>query len=116
MKCTSKVLKTLGFLILLCMFPLGAYAQDVTIQGTVSDDGGPIIGATVKVKGLTDAEDEHEYWLTGEVPNLFDANNSRKWAYKGVCDGFAGEDLGLKYGGDEYKAYYEKQNVSETVK
>ena len=51
MKCTSKVLKTLGFLLLLCLFPLGAYAQDVTIQGTVSDDGGPIIGATVKVKG-----------------------------------------------------------------
>ena len=38
-----------------------------------------------------------------------------KWAYKGVCDGIAGEDLGLKYGGDDYKAYYEKQNVSSTV-
>ncbi len=70
----------------------------------------------ITIWSLTDAEDEHEYWLTGEVPNLFDANNLRKWAYKGVCDGFAGEDLGLKYGGDEYKAYYEKQNVSETVK
>ena len=64
---------------------------------------------------VSDAEDEHEYWLNGEVPNLFDAKFLRKWAYKGVCDGIAGEDLGLKYGGDDYKAYYEKQNVSSTV-
>ena len=35
---------------------------------------------------------------------------------KGVCDALAGEDLGLQYGGEDYKAYYEKQNVSETVK
>ena len=70
----------------------------------------------ITIWSLTDAEDEHEYWLKGEVPNLFDANFLRKWAYKGVCDGIAGEDLGLKYGGDDYKAYYEKQNVSETVK
>jgi len=65
---------------------------------------------------LSDNEDEHEYWLSGDAPNLWDANYLRKWAYKGVCDGIAGEDLGLKYGGDDYKAYYEKQNVSDTVK
>lgn len=65
---------------------------------------------------LSDAEDEHEYWLTGEVPNLWDASYLRKWAYKGVCDGIAGEDLGLQYGGEDYKAYYEKSNVSDTVK
>jgi GH35 family endo-1,4-beta-xylanase len=64
---------------------------------------------------LSDNPDEHEYWLNGDVPNLYDANYLRKWAYKGVCDGIAGEDLGLKYGGDDYKAYYEKQNVSSTV-
>ena len=70
----------------------------------------------ITIWSLTDAEDEHEYWLKGEVPNLWDANFLRKWAYKGVCDGIAGEDLGLQYGGNDYKAYYEKQNVSETVK
>ncbi len=64
---------------------------------------------------LSDNPDEHKYWLNGDVPNLFDASYLRKWAYKGVCDGIAGEDLGLKYGGDAYKAYYEKQNVSSTV-
>ncbi len=70
----------------------------------------------ITIWSLTDAEDEHEYWLKGEVPNLFDANYLRKWAYKGVCDGIAGEDLGLKFGGEDYKAYYERSNVSETVK
>lgn len=65
---------------------------------------------------LSDNPDEHEYWLNGDVPNLWDSNYLRKWAYKGVCDAIAGEDLGLKYGGDDYKAYYEKNNVSDTVK
>ena len=49
------------------------------------------------------------------MPNLFDKDYKRKWAYKGFCDGIAGEDLGLKFGGDEYKAYYEKNNVSSSV-
>ena len=69
----------------------------------------------ITIWSLTDSDDEHEYWLEGEVPNLFDANYLRKWAYKGVCDGIAGEDLGLKFGGEDYKAYYEKNNVSKTV-
>ncbi len=64
---------------------------------------------------LSDNEDEHEYWLNGDKPNLFDADYKRKWAYKGFCDGIAGEDLGLQYGGDDYKAYYENDNVSSTV-
>jgi endo-1,4-beta-xylanase len=49
------------------------------------------------------------------VPNLFDKDYKCKWAYKGFCDGIAGENLGLKYGGEEYKAFYEKNNVSSTV-
>ena len=69
----------------------------------------------ITIWSLTDADDEHEYWLNGEVPNLWDKAFKRKWAYKGVCDGLAGEDLGLKYGGEDYKAYYEKNNVSESV-
>ena len=69
----------------------------------------------ITIWSLSDNEAEHEYWLKGQVPNLFDKDNKRKWAYKGFCDGIAGEDLGLKYGGNEYKAYYEKNNVSSTV-
>ena len=53
MKCTSKMIKAFGLLFLLCMFPLWTYAQNVTVKGTVSDEGGPLIGATVKVKGAT---------------------------------------------------------------
>lgn len=70
----------------------------------------------ITIWGLTDKDDEHEFWLNGSQPNIYDAQGLRKWAYKGVCDGIAGEDLGLKFGGDDYKAYYERQNVSETVK
>ena len=70
----------------------------------------------ITIWSLTDADDEHEYWLKGEKPNLFDANGLRKWAYKGVCDALAGEDLGLKFGGNDYKAIYERQNVSDDVK
>ena len=69
----------------------------------------------ITIWSLSDNEAEHEYWLKGQVPNLFDASYKRKWAYKGFCDGIAGEDLGLKYGGNEYKTYYEKNNVSSTV-
>lgn len=69
----------------------------------------------ITIWSLSDNEAEHEYWLKGLVPNLFDKDYKRKWAYKGFCDGIAGEDLGLKFGGDEYKAYYEKNNVSSSV-
>ena len=69
----------------------------------------------ITIWSLSDNEAEHEYWLKGQVPNLFDKDYKRKWAYKGFCDGIVGEDLGLKFGGDEYKAYYEKNNVSSSV-
>ena len=69
----------------------------------------------ITIWSLTDQADEHEYWLKGGKPNLFDDANLRKWAYKGVCDGIAGEDLGLKFGGEDYKKYYEENNVSPTV-
>ena len=70
----------------------------------------------ITIWSLTDAEDEHEYWLKGQVPNLWDASFKRKWAYKGVCDALAGEDVGLTFGSETYKVYYEKNNVSDTVK
>ncbi len=69
----------------------------------------------ITIWSLSDNEAEHEYWLKDQVPNLFDKEYKRKWAYKGFCDGIAGEDLGLEFGGEEYKAYYEKNNVSSSV-
>ena len=42
-------------LFLLCLFPMGALAQSL-VKGTVSDESGdPIIGATVKVQGSSEA-------------------------------------------------------------
>ena len=57
----------------------------------------------ISIWTLSDAEEEHEYWLNGDAPNLFDANLARKWAYKGVCDAIAGEDIGAKLSGDKWK-------------
>ena len=49
---TCKVLRRiLGLVLLLCMLPCGAYAQKITVKGTVSAADVPVIGATVKVKG-----------------------------------------------------------------
>lgn len=70
----------------------------------------------ITVWSLSDNEAEHEYWLKGQVPNLFDSDYKRKWAYKGFCDGLAGQDIGLTFSGDDYKAYYEKNNVSSSFK
>jgi GH35 family endo-1,4-beta-xylanase len=55
---------------------------------------------------LTDNAREHEYWLSGDAPNLFDANYGRKYAYKGFCDGIAGRDIGLDFTGDDWKNAY----------
>jgi GH35 family endo-1,4-beta-xylanase len=52
---------------------------------------------------LTDNAREHEYWLSDDAPNLFDADYGRKYAYKGFCDGIAGRDIGLDFTGDDWK-------------
>lgn len=64
---------------------------------------------------LSDAEEEHVYWLKGDAPNLFDANLTRKWAYKGVCDAIAGEDIGAKLSGDKWqdKNYSDRTDSEE---
>ncbi len=53
MKHSIKVCKALGLLILMSVFPLVAMAQGsaITVKGQVTDDQGPIIGATVREKG-----------------------------------------------------------------
>lgn len=38
-------------MLLMLMIPMVSFAQKVTVKGTVSAADGPIIGATVKVKG-----------------------------------------------------------------
>ena len=48
---TKYVLGTLCILVLMCLMPCEVIAQTNTIKGTVSSSDGPVIGATVKVKG-----------------------------------------------------------------
>lgn len=49
---------------------------------------------------LSDNPDEHVYWIPDDAPCIFDANFKRKHAYKGVCDGLAGKDVGSEFSGE----------------
>lgn len=60
----------------------------------------------ITIWSLTDHPREHEYWLPDESPNLFDKDYGRKHAYKGVCDGIAGYDIGTDFDGDDWKNAY----------
>ena len=52
MKQKSSFFKALGIM-LLVLFATQANAQELTVSGTVNDDFGPIIGASVLVKGTS---------------------------------------------------------------
>lgn len=56
----------------------------------------------ITIWSLTDAPEEHEYWLKGDEPNIFDASYGRKIAYKRVCDAIAGRDLGEEFHSPDY--------------
>lgn len=60
----------------------------------------------ITVWTLTDNAREHEYWLKNDAPNLFDKDYGRKYAYKGVCDGIAGYDIGTDFNGEDWKNAY----------
>ena len=64
---------------------------------------------------LSDAADEHEYWIPDDAPNLFDANYERKLAYKGLCDGIAGYDIGSEFTGDMWKENTDADDEEETL-
>lgn len=53
MKCTSNAMRCFWMLLFFAIMPLGVLAQNTKIRGTVTDEGGPVIGATVKVKGAS---------------------------------------------------------------
>ncbi|MDO4164473.1 MAG: TonB-dependent receptor [Bacteroides sp.] len=53
MKRTSFLAKPLGLFILLCLLPITAFTQNITVKGVVTDDFGPVIGASVIEKGTT---------------------------------------------------------------
>nr|WP_321411991.1 endo-1,4-beta-xylanase [uncultured Carboxylicivirga sp.] len=53
----------------------------------------------ITIWGISDSEQEHEYWLPEESPNLWDASYNRKHAYKGAADGLAGKDVSEDFSG-----------------
>jgi endo-1,4-beta-xylanase len=57
--------------------------------------------------GLSDAADEHKYWIPDDAPNIFDKSYARKIAYKGVCDGIAGTDISTSFSGSQWPKVYE---------
>lgn len=65
----------------------------------------------ITIWGVSDNAAEHEYWLSGDAPNLFDANYNRKHAYKGVCDGIAGRDISEDFTGEDWKKAYEEEET-----
>ncbi|MDE5651152.1 MAG: carboxypeptidase-like regulatory domain-containing protein, partial [Duncaniella sp.] len=53
MKCTVHYLRSI-VLFLVCMTPLWALSQNITVTGSVLDEAGePLIGATVQQKGAS---------------------------------------------------------------
>ncbi|MFV0365618.1 MAG: endo-1,4-beta-xylanase [Mangrovibacterium sp.] len=54
----------------------------------------------ITIWGISDNENEHEYWLPEESPNLWTASYARKAAYKGVADGLAGRDVSEDFSGE----------------
>lgn len=70
MKCSTNF-KHIWLLIVLCILPFGsAYAQNITVKGTVTDAIGPVIGASVIQKGTTNgAVTEIDGTYTLNVPS-----------------------------------------------
>ncbi|MFV0554901.1 MAG: endo-1,4-beta-xylanase [Mangrovibacterium sp.] len=54
----------------------------------------------ITIWGISDHENEHEYWLPKNSPNLWTAKYARKAAYKGVADGLAGRDVSEDFSGE----------------
>jgi GH35 family endo-1,4-beta-xylanase len=54
----------------------------------------------ITVWGVSDKENEHQYWLKNDAPCLWDADYARKHAYKSFADGLAGRDVSVDFTGE----------------
>lgn len=54
----------------------------------------------ITVWGVSDSAKEHETWLPDDAPCLWDADYTRKHAYKGFADGLAGKDVSADFSGE----------------
>ena len=69
--------------------------------------------SAITIWSLSDSKKEHEHWIKGDAPNIFDGKYQRKVAYKGVCDALAGFDLGAEFSGESWKDLYQKEEGAE---
>ena len=53
MKQKSSFFKALGIMLLSVLFATQANAQNLTVTGTVTDNLGPVIGASIQVEGTS---------------------------------------------------------------
>lgn len=52
MKCINRFYKSVGILLLLCLIPVWAFSQGITLKGKVKDQTGePVVGASILQKG-----------------------------------------------------------------
>jgi GH35 family endo-1,4-beta-xylanase len=79
------------------------YAQQAELYRFVADAYNKYIPEAqrygITLWGISDNEQEHEYWLTNDAPCLWDADYARKHAYKGLADGLAGRDVSVDFPG-----------------
>lgn len=61
--------------------------------------------SAITIWGVSDNEKEHEHWLNGDAPNVFNASYARKIAYKGVCDAIAGKDVSADFKSHDYSKH-----------
>ena len=60
----------------------------------------------VKISNLAAETKCFKYWISNDAPNIFDKIYARKIAYKGVCDGISGKDIGADFSGDLWPNAY----------
>ncbi len=84
MKCRTNF-KHLWLAIVLCLLPFaGAFAQNITVKGTVSDAIGPVIGASVIQKGIALGSDFNRISLRSNIDTQI-----KTWLKGGVNFSFA---------------------------
>lgn len=89
MKNTNYYMKLLGLLFLLCLMPLFAFSQNITVKGIVKDaTGEPVIGASVIEKGTTNG-------ITSDIDGNFTLTTPRNATLVISFVGYQSQEIAL---------------------
>lgn len=89
MKNTNYYMKPLGLLFLLCLIPLFAFSQNITVKGIVKDaTGEPVIGASVIEKGTTNG-------ITSDIDGNFTLTTPRNATLVISFVGYQSQEIAL---------------------